>query len=303
MKRLFTFGCSYTSYCWPTWSEFLSVEFDEYQNWGISGIGNRAIAERVAEAHAKNQFTEDDTIIVQWSTHLRNDWWHMTSLPERPGTWKTAGSIFNYMNAKLYDKKWINTFFFEPAFFMHTLNHIMLTQGLLNSTKATWFMTSIGDIRNLGSDIDDNIDYKECITPRHEKDGDYVGFSRVKELEVYNKPIWIDHKDHWLTPFNTFVQTQSKTKNYKFIDSKTKEQFADLHPTPNQHLEWIISELSDKLTISDSTIKNAKLISDVVDEFHRKFTEDKREFAKQVRESKWIPENGKITWPTKPHGF
>lgn len=303
MKRLFTFGCSYTSYCWPTWADFLSTEYDEFQNWGLSGIGNRAIAERIAEAHAKNQFTKDDTIIVQWSTHLRNDWWHMTSLPDRPGTWKTSGSIFNYINAKLYDKKWITTFFFEPAFFMHTLNHIMLTQGLLESTGARWFMTSIGDLRNLGSDIEDNSDYRECITPRHEKDGEYVGFSRVKDLEIYNKPIWEDHKDHWLIPLNTFVQFYSKTANYKFIDKKTKESFGDLHPTPIQHLEWLTSELKDRLNVSSTTINNGLILCNILDNLHQTLIDDKREYANQIRSANWIPQEIKISWPSVPYGF
>ena len=66
-KRLFTFGCSFTSYLWPTWADILGLEFTSANNWGHSGLGNRAIAERVAEAHAHFNFTKDDVIIVQWT--------------------------------------------------------------------------------------------------------------------------------------------------------------------------------------------------------------------------------------------
>jgi hypothetical protein len=102
MKRFFAFGCSYTNYAWPTWANLLSTNYDEFYNWGLAGIGNRAIAERVAEANVKHQFTKDDLVIVQWSSHLRNDWWHKYSCSDRPYQWKTSGSIFNYINEKIY---------------------------------------------------------------------------------------------------------------------------------------------------------------------------------------------------------
>ena len=57
MRRLFTFGCSYTSWNWPTWADLLGLEVEHFENWGHAGIGNRAIAERVAECHIKNKFT------------------------------------------------------------------------------------------------------------------------------------------------------------------------------------------------------------------------------------------------------
>ena len=57
MRRLFTFGCSFTAYGpIPTWADFLGLEFEQYENWGMSGIGNRGIAERVAEC----QFNPDE---------------------------------------------------------------------------------------------------------------------------------------------------------------------------------------------------------------------------------------------------
>ena len=62
--KLFTFGCSYTNYYWPTWSDLLGYQFDEHQNWAISGLGNNAIMQRVNEALTKNKVTEDDYVVV-----------------------------------------------------------------------------------------------------------------------------------------------------------------------------------------------------------------------------------------------
>ena len=115
MKRLFTFGCSFTEYGWPTWADLLGVGFDLHENWGLRGIGNRAIAERIAECFTKNKFTKDDTVIVQWSSHLRHDWYHIHNFPDgrHPG-WKTSGSIFSPNNSKIYTNSWIELFFYEP---------------------------------------------------------------------------------------------------------------------------------------------------------------------------------------------
>ena len=37
MTRLFTFGCSFTQYWWPTWADILGYQHDFYENWGRCG--------------------------------------------------------------------------------------------------------------------------------------------------------------------------------------------------------------------------------------------------------------------------
>jgi hypothetical protein len=64
MKRLFVVGCSFTKYHWPTWADMLGKEYDHFENWGNSGLGNRAIAERLTELVVTNEITQDDTIVV-----------------------------------------------------------------------------------------------------------------------------------------------------------------------------------------------------------------------------------------------
>ena len=71
--RLFTFGCSYTNYYWPTWSDMLGYQFDEHQNWAISGLGNNAIMQRVNEALTQNKITAQDCVVVQFTDFNRLD--------------------------------------------------------------------------------------------------------------------------------------------------------------------------------------------------------------------------------------
>ena len=59
MKRLFVSRMfSFSNYAWPSWADMLGQEFDIFENWAFPGLGNRAIAERVAEIHARNKLTK-----------------------------------------------------------------------------------------------------------------------------------------------------------------------------------------------------------------------------------------------------
>lgn len=241
MNRLFTFGCSFTNYCWPTWAELLALDYDYFENWGVSGIGNRGIAERVAECHAKNIFNENDTIIVQWSSHVRHDWYKDIYNKEenRIEGWGV------YYDSTSYDKnkKILDFTFTDKAYIINTLNMIVLVQSLLESTKCNWVMTSIGDIRNLGYDnifskkddtsIDNNI--KELIKNKN----DWVLWKQFPDLKFYNDLIWNKYNLKWLEPIFKTV-----TKNKNTIWTFEKDGYIDFHPTPDHHNEWLTSNLT-----------------------------------------------------------
>jgi hypothetical protein len=37
-KRLYTFGCSFTKYKWPTWADFIGNQFEIYENLFIASL-------------------------------------------------------------------------------------------------------------------------------------------------------------------------------------------------------------------------------------------------------------------------
>lgn len=115
-KRLFGFGCSYTSYFWPTWVDIIGKDLDiPYENWGICGLGNVGIGHRMVECDIKNNFQEDDLIITTWST------WHREDRYLTKG-WTMNGNIFN--DNVFYHKKWRNKFW-------HPNNDIIKNVGML----------------------------------------------------------------------------------------------------------------------------------------------------------------------------
>ena len=307
MKRLFVFGCSFTSYSWPGWSDLLSVDFDIFENWGLAGIGNRGIAERIAECNIKHTFQPGDTVIVQWSTHLRNDFFHQSgTLEERLPGWKTAGSIFNYLNTPIYDENWCKTFFDEEAYFMHTLNFITMTQYLLESTGVNWYMTSIGDVRNLGTDVENKFEYGErsIFTELKEKflgTPKYFGYNITPSLEIYDDIIWGKHADRWIAPIWNYLTSKKLDSHFYQFADETGRMFEDQHFRTSAQAEWLSELLLPKLNLKPNLVKYKEII-DTVDSMYYS-TPDKerlqREFEKRLFHTKFnLPK-----WPNMIKGF
>lgn len=96
MRRLFTFGCSFTKFLWSTWADCLAPEFDEFHNWGQSGGGNHFIFNSIMEADQRHRFNNNDTVIVCWTNILREDRYTQG--------WQTPGNI---TTCEYYNKDYI----------------------------------------------------------------------------------------------------------------------------------------------------------------------------------------------------
>lgn len=101
MGRLFTFGCSFTYYEWPTWANIIAVDKQkELYNLGVAGIGNVGINQRILEADCKFKFTPNDEIMIMWTSWCRDD-----KLLEFDYT--AGGSIFNRpLPIRWYKENW-----------------------------------------------------------------------------------------------------------------------------------------------------------------------------------------------------
>lgn len=70
-KRFFSFGCSFTSLWWPTWNDYIGLNFDEYYNYGAGGADNKNILYKFIMADKKHKFTSDDYIIIMFTSFNR----------------------------------------------------------------------------------------------------------------------------------------------------------------------------------------------------------------------------------------
>jgi hypothetical protein len=209
-RRLFTFGCSFTYFYWPTHADILGAQFDELHNWGLSGLGNRAICERLSECVLHTEFTEQDVIIIQWTDFHRYDWHSPGNFGEFCN-WRSGGNIWS----KPVEIEWIKDTWNEFSYTMHSMNHINLGVNLVKNLPCKVYHTSM-------------IDYKPLI--------------KNTAFEQYSKII----TDEWLTDFTSFLQQ----KNYKgvehrqsFFDDVVKRRvpktFIDHHPTPILYIQWL----------------------------------------------------------------
>lgn len=73
IKRLITFGCSFTDYSWPTWADIIALDRDiAYENWAIGGGGNQQIARRALYRMTRG-FEQGDAVMIQWTSISRED--------------------------------------------------------------------------------------------------------------------------------------------------------------------------------------------------------------------------------------
>jgi hypothetical protein len=225
MRRLFTFGCSYTSWYWPTWADLLGRSYDYSENWAVRGLGNRAIVERLSECLLKNKVTKDDTVIVQWTDFHRYDT-HYPGINQR-SNWRSGGSLL----VKPVEIAYIKDSWREDSYTMHSMNFINLGINLLKSYGCKWYITSSVD---LTQDID-----------------------RFPEMSFY-KSLFENYE--WIEPIQSYVDKQ----NYQGIQCLKFEPDPllrvwrtgielDLHPTSDLHLAWLEKNFKDKLDVSFDT--------------------------------------------------
>ena len=122
-NRLFTFGCSFTRYKWPTWADALAPQYNQHLNFAQGGAGNSFIVWSIAEAHARHNITSTDTVIVMWTSRDRED--HYAD-----DGWQTVG-------AQDVDQK---------GSIIRDCANIQLAHMALNSTGCDYYFLSMIDL-------------------------------------------------------------------------------------------------------------------------------------------------------------
>ena len=82
-KRLFTFGCSFTSWKWPTWNDYIGLNFDEY--YSIQGVVTD-FQDGLDKIGLRGSDWSGKTIVVQQGTGtMANHTFLLTGAAERGG--------------------------------------------------------------------------------------------------------------------------------------------------------------------------------------------------------------------------
>ena len=224
MRRLFTFGCSFTNYYWSTWADCLAPEFDYFENWGQSGAGNQYIFNSVMEADQRHNFTENDTVVVCWTNVLRDDRYVF-------GKWVTLGSVFN---TPIYTKEFVTQHVDPRGYLLRDIALVKATKALLeNKPGLRWKFISmvpltladVFDDRDLGdADIVELYkDVLDSVLPSYYSTLRPKGWSSPRPNWAFNHddhPSPVEHLEYldtilpgWVTKAETRVKIQQEQNN------------------------------------------------------------------------------------------
>jgi len=209
-QRLFTVGCSLTRYHWPTWADILGQSYDEFENWGNRGAGNKQILERFSELVVKNKLTADDTVVVQWTNYHRFDQHQWNDRLEE--SWFPAGNVFQESR---HDPKSmiIRRMWNENSYIMHTWNYIHAALGIAKTIDANVLFV-------FGDDLRPELNNKD--------------FECYKKL--LNNKIFVDRDI-----FNWTCENFDNRQTFYNADpnSSSKSKTPDYHPTPIMYYNWL----------------------------------------------------------------
>jgi hypothetical protein len=127
-SKLITYGCSFTSYFYPTYSDLLSVDHN-VTNVGRSGCGNEYIFYSLLSDLRNNKLNKYDAVIVQWSSVTRFDYKSCTG-------WIGNGNVYdNPKTNRIWKniKEWYN-----PNFELEkTKNYMYSVKEILDANNIT----------------------------------------------------------------------------------------------------------------------------------------------------------------------
>jgi predicted transcriptional regulator len=217
-KRFFAFGCSMTSYGWPTWADIIAQEIPESYNYGQSGGGNLFIACQVTEASLRYRFTDTDLVMIMWSGVSREDRYVDKD-------WLTPGNIYSQ---NYYDTTFVKKYADPTGYLIRDLNLITLTVAMLENQGVSHCLLNMAPFDQLQS-----------TNKQMSNDIDQI-------LNLY-KPT-IDK----LLPDLLTLGLNGRWPQHPI--RKDGGQTADYHPSPSQHFTYL-KKLFPNYVWSDTTTK------------------------------------------------
>jgi len=244
MSTLYTYGCSFTNYLWDTWADHMGKNFDNFVNHGQTGAGNQYILHKLAESHAINEITVNDTVAIMWSSTNRYD-----SIFK--GKWHTPGNVFNSSRPKEF-LDMIDPVGFEirDCAFIHA------AKTILDSIGCRYVFFSLRDIYP-HAPFEKTINTILPSTMEVLYKGDY--YNRVEDLrpapgtyEIHAGTDW-PTKEQFATGSLPYILPEIKqeicerfhAKNFQEVVDKKMWMCPDFHPTPEMHLEYLDAVLPD----------------------------------------------------------
>jgi hypothetical protein len=239
-KRFFAFGCSFTSYQWPTWADIIGNSISHYENWGKGGGGNQFIFNSIVECNRRNKFNENDLVIAMWTSCSREDRYVDNS-------WLVAATE---NREHVYGKDWAKRFADQSKGLMiRDFATIDATQQLLDIFTCDWVNFNglpliRFDVDQAEKDIQRGIITLDDIEQR---------WTTQQSRLSQNIDCWDEYladKEVVELYKNIFSNIKEPLLN-RVLKNKQRPNFGDKHPKPSESLEYINDVLPNNLQATE----------------------------------------------------
>lgn len=228
--RLFTFGCSFTEYLWPTFADYAWKAMGKPEgsfNYGAPGAGNPYIFSSILKASETEKINSNDTVIILWSAWYRMDffdsierkWTH--SGHSLPGFWQDYALEY-----------------WDPvSYLIRDLSYVKAIDGFLKNIGCDFYMNSM-----LKPFLSINAD---------EYEGELPG---AKALDWGDNPPTHNTKIFDSSLYDGWLSWKEYMKKFPIEHSRKKKELEmykhDSHPNPYEHWNWAKQWLPPELICS-----------------------------------------------------
>ena len=226
--RIFCFGCSFTQYLYPTWADILIEESIARGmpgfNFGRCGAGNMYINMRIWEVNAKYKFTNNDSVFICWSGWNREDRWTNSK------GWITPGNILNQTD----HKKWFVDEYYDPRFC------VMRDCSIISSTQLALKHLNVNALHFSMAPIYQNTDAPTPHSaPMFSEGADVLITYNLK----FDAPSMMEYT-------GCYKVDNMPNRMKRVLPNGTIIQ--ERHPLPDEHLQYVIYNLKDKISWLDN---------------------------------------------------
>ena len=233
--RLFSTGCSFTDFVWPTYIDFLSSDFKETISCGRPGVGNEYIFHSAMQMLQEYKPTSKDLVIVQWTGVTRVDYIFNGN--------KEYTSVGQLGNQEHFDDEWVHTYFNLVQHSFNLYNYIL---GIYYTAKNLG--TNIVFLNMFDPWVDDMYGEPYSIHHIFKKYEDYI-----KTYYPFEKLKTLCNNLNFLQSLEEFTWSKKESATH-YIWYKDKKQFKkDNHPSPLVHHNYA-KYINDTLNLNCKNI-------------------------------------------------
>jgi hypothetical protein len=221
MNRVFTFGCSFTTFRWPTWADILVHHFESNGlkgiNWGKHASSNQYSFIKFMEMNAKFHFNKDDLIIFCWTSICREDRYISDK------GWETTGNVLTQnVYPKEFNEKWV-----DPVhYYFRDCAMISSVKMILDSIGCNYHFFSMNKLEE---------DENEANKLTHHTN---------KIIEYYGDNM----KMHSMSMMD-YMKLNSERVGPSVYYGENKQIYVEGHPTPKEHFSYLNEFILSKYNI------------------------------------------------------